>query len=172
MPGHNTSYKRAALLDYDEKLESMLDAETVLHWDMRAKGHRLYHETTAQVAHTNFALWSSWLPLHFWHGQLFAGLRSRQMPWWKRAVYIGGSPLIPLVRTFRIVRDVWQRRSGRLLRRLIYCFPAMVLGLMLDACGQLIGYASGTGNALQRAGRYEFHRDRHITEEDRQAIFV
>ncbi|HYP52918.1 MAG TPA: glycosyltransferase, partial [Pyrinomonadaceae bacterium] len=42
LPGHNGSYKRELLLAYGDRLEAMLDAESVLHWDLRARGHRLY----------------------------------------------------------------------------------------------------------------------------------
>ena len=42
LPGHNSSYKRDVLLGYGDRLESMMESETVLHWDLRAKGHRLY----------------------------------------------------------------------------------------------------------------------------------
>src|SRR5262245_42696463 len=38
LPGHNTSYKRAVLLEYGDQLDSLLQAETVLHWDLRNKG--------------------------------------------------------------------------------------------------------------------------------------
>jgi hypothetical protein len=59
LPGHNTSYKRAVLLEYGDQLDSMMQAETVLHWVLRSKGHRLFLESTANVAHVNFSLWSS-----------------------------------------------------------------------------------------------------------------
>ncbi len=47
LPGHNSSYKRAILLDYNRELEAMLETEFVLHRDLRAKGHRLYLEPAA-----------------------------------------------------------------------------------------------------------------------------
>src|SRR5207244_2412948 len=47
LPGHNTSYKRAVLLEYGNRLDSMMQAETVLHWNLRSKGHRLFMESTA-----------------------------------------------------------------------------------------------------------------------------
>lgn len=35
LPGHNGSYKRDVLLKYGDRLEAMLDAESVLYWDLR-----------------------------------------------------------------------------------------------------------------------------------------
>jgi len=42
LPGHNTSYKRELLLGYGADLDSMMEGETSLHWDLRSKGHKLY----------------------------------------------------------------------------------------------------------------------------------
>ena len=39
LPGHNSSYKKEILLAYGSELEPMLEAESVLHWDLRQKGH-------------------------------------------------------------------------------------------------------------------------------------
>jgi hypothetical protein len=172
LPGHNSSYKRDVLLGYGDKLDAMLEAETLLHWDLRSKGYRLFHATAARVAHTNFALWSSWLPLQFSNGRMFAGARARHMPAWKRLVYVCGSPLIPAVRLARIIRSVLERRSGELFCRLLWCLSAMTLGLVLDGCGQLVGYAAGEGFSLRHVAKYEFHRVRHITEHDRRTLFT
>ena len=38
LPGHNSSYKRAVLLEYGDALATLMEAETVLMWDLRAKG--------------------------------------------------------------------------------------------------------------------------------------
>ncbi len=57
LPGHNSSYKRDVLLQYGEELEARLAAEAVMHWDLRAKGHRLYLEPSARVHHLNLRGW-------------------------------------------------------------------------------------------------------------------
>ena len=54
LPGHNSSYKRAVLIEYGTALETLMEAETVLMWDLRGKGHRLLLEPAAHTAHTNF----------------------------------------------------------------------------------------------------------------------
>jgi predicted dehydrogenase len=172
LPGHNSSYRRDVLIDYGDRLEGMMEAETLLHWDLRARGYRLFHETSACVAHTNFSLWSSWLPLQFSNGRHFAACRARPMSRFQRSIYACGSPLIPAVRLSRMIRCVLQRRSGQLLGRLLTCLPAVTVGLILDACGQMMGYALGPGDSQDRLARYEFHRIRHITSRDRQTLFA
>ncbi len=164
LPGHNTSYKREVLLGYADQLDSMMEAETVLHWDLREKGHRLYMESTASVAHTNFSLWSSWIPAQFYNGRLFAGVRARQKsPSW-RLMFVLGFPLIPVVRLWRI----WAGLSSTALQiQFLGCLHALSIGLAIDGIGQMVGYALGTGNALEKVAKYEVDRFKHVREQDR-----
>ncbi len=167
LPGHNSSYKRNVLLSYGDRLEQMMVAETVLHWDLRSKGYHLYFEPAARVAHTNYSRWSSWVPIQYHNGRLFAASRNEEMTGWQRMIYIAGSPLIPLVRLARLVA---LQRSGRLFGRFTWCLPTLIVGLILDGLGQMVGYSMGYGDALKRVAEYEFHRIRHITERDRRVF--
>lgn len=167
LPGHNSSYKKAVLLEYGDQLESMMDAETVLHWDLHRKGHRLYLEADARIAHTNFSLWSSWVPLQFYNGRLFAGIRRGNMSLMMRIIYTLGSPLIPLVRLIKICRSM---PSIHLHSRFFCCLHAMVIGLSLDGMGQMFGYAFGGGKAFEEVSKFEFHRTRHISEKDQEFL--
>lgn len=166
LPGHNSSYKRDILLDYGERLGEMMDSETLLHWDLRRHGHRLYLEPAARVAHTNFSRWSSWLPAQFHNGRLFAGRRAAGMSKVRRLLYVAGAPLIPLVRLARTAR-----RCGAVLWRRWSCLPALVVGLVADGAGQMLGYARGAGDALRRVARLESRRVDHVVPGDR-ALFA
>jgi hypothetical protein len=168
LPGHNSSYKRDALLHYGERLGDMLEAETLLHWDLRQRGRRLLLEPSAVAAHTNFSLWRSWLPVQFYAGRLFGGSRAHGMPVWKRGVYIFGSPLIQLVRGARIARFALRSRQ---LARFCVTLPTLGLGLVLDGIGQFAGYVGGVGDAREKVARYEYRRLDHITEHDRRLLF-
>jgi hypothetical protein len=164
LPGHNSSYKRAILLDYDHELEAMLEAECVLHWDLRAKGHRLYLEAAAKTAHLNFAQIAPWIPYLVHAARVFAVARARQWSLLRRLLYVAGAPLIPLVRLWRIRAEI--RRPGRPSDLWPRVLPALVLGLTLDAVGQMIGYAAGAGNASRKLSHFEFHRDRYLVRRD------
>jgi hypothetical protein len=153
LPGHNSSYKRSALVDYGAELEIMLEAESVLHWDLRAKGHRLYLEPRAKISHMNFGVFSSWIPAQFHSSRLFASVRARRWPFSRRLLYGFAAPLIPLVRFRRVMG-----RSRNIELRVL---PALFLGLAVSALGEMIGYAFGTGNARQKLTGFEFHRVRH-----------
>ena len=58
-------------------LEEWLDAESNLHWDLRARGHQLYLEPAACTHHFNYSRVSAWLPATFFAARTFAARRTR-----------------------------------------------------------------------------------------------
>jgi hypothetical protein len=167
LPGHNGTYKRAILLQYGDQLEAMLDAESILHWDLRAKGHRLYLEPKARTFHQNFSALFPSLSLRFNGGRLFAASRARHWPLWQRLLYTGTGLLIPLVRFWRIIGELCRPGlPGYLLRRVL---PTLIVGLLSDGAGEMVGYAFGPGNAMARLSDMEFHRYRYLANSDRHA---
>ena len=159
LPGHNSSYKRAVLLDYGDRLDTLMEAETVLMWDLRAKGHKLLLDPAAASAHMNFGFWSSWLPVMFLNGRAFADTRASGWPLTKRLAFVAASPLIPVVRFTRTIAHA--RRLGRGASFLARVIPAMCVGLVADGIGQMAGYALGAGNAHARMAEFEWHRMNH-----------
>jgi predicted dehydrogenase len=159
LPGHNSSYKRAVLLEYGDRLDTLMEAETVLMWDLRAKGHRLLLDPTAQTAHMNFGYWSSWVPAMFLNGRAFADTRAAGWPLVKRLVFVAASPVIPLVRFARTFGHA--RRLGRGAGFLARVVPTLGIGLVADGIGQMAGYALGAGDAHARMAEYEWHRTNH-----------
>ncbi len=159
LPGHNSSYKRAALLEYGDRLDTLMEAETVLMWDLRANGHRLLLDPAAQAAHMNFGFWSSWIPVMFLNGRAFADTRSTGWSLPKRLAYVAASPLIPLVRLGRTLAHA--RRLGRGASFLTRLVPTMCVGLVADGIGQMAGYAFGAGNAHAKMAEFEWHRMKH-----------
>ena len=166
LPGHNGSYKRALLLEYGERLEAMLDAESVLHWDLRSRGRRLYLEPRARTFHQNFSAHAPSLALRFNGGRLFASARARGWPAWRRALYACASPLIPLVRCARIVGEL--SKPGRPRRLLPRVLPALFALLAFDGAGELVGYALGAGDSMRKLSDMEFHRGRYMAARDRR----
>jgi hypothetical protein len=167
LPGHNSSYKRAPLLEYGDHLREMMEAESVMQWDLVAKGHRLYHEPAARTFHLNYSLLSHSIALRFFGGRVFGGCRSRHWPAWRRLLYTLGAPLIPAVRLTRLVRSMRRSPEQRpLLPRIV---PTLALTLAVDGLGELVGYALGPGNANAILTRLEFHRPRHLNARDRAA---
>ncbi len=165
LPGHNSSYKREVLLAYGERLESLMDAETLLHWDLRARGQRLYLDSAVRARHMNFSRWRPWLGAQFHSGRLFGGLRAQSMAAYTRAVFVLGSPLIPALRLIRLLRS-----QGKAVRRRPACILPLIVGFTVDGVGQMLGYLLGPGNARARVSRYEFNRLSFVTAEDRARV--
>jgi hypothetical protein len=166
LPGHNSSYKRQILLDYGAMLEDVLEAESVLHWDLGAKGYQLYLEPAAKVSHINFERFSSWISAQFCSGRLFAVTRAKRWSFLRRLAYVGGTPLIPMVRLWRILRQRGQSENQHLL--LPSTLPALIFGLAANAAGEMTGLVLGAGNVKERMRDLEFHRSRHLIRRDRR----
>lgn len=166
LPGHNCSYKRELLLAYGERLEAMMDAESILHWDLRARGRRLYLEPQARTFHQNFTARAPSLTLRFNGGRLFASSRAMNWRASQRALFALASPLIPLVRCLRITRELLKPgRPRHLLPRLL---PALFIGLAFDGAGEMVGYAFGAGRSMAKLSDMEFHRERYMSARDRR----
>ena len=168
IPPHNSSYKRALLLDYGDRLEAMLEAETVLQWDLRARGHELYLEPAAATCHFNISLPSATIPLRLAVGRMFGAARARDWPLAKRAAYAVASPVIPLVRFARLVPIA--RRCGKGRRIFPSVLPPLLVGLVLDGLGELLGYTLGGGESVARVTGFEYDRDLFMQPSERSAL--
>jgi glycosyltransferase involved in cell wall biosynthesis len=160
LPGHNSSYKRELLLEYGERLEAMLEAETIMHADLRDRGHRLYQEPSARAAHVNVTRTAAWIGERFQTGRRFGSARSHAWPPWRRAVYAAGSPMIPVVRLRRLRRDLARTGTGRELRG--YGYVLLGFALAVSAAGELVGYATGSGDSMFALSRIELHKQRYL----------
>jgi hypothetical protein len=167
LPGHNSSYKRDVLVAYEPDLEAWLEAESTLHWDLRARGHGLYLEPAAKTHHFNYSRASAWLPATFLSGRTFAARRVHGAGIARRLAFALGSPLIPFLRLRRCIRD-FRRSEPR--PALVRVLPALVVALVVSAAGEMIGYLLGSGDAPERVSAYEFHRDEQVNARDRAAM--
>ncbi|MGQ0633376.1 MAG: glycosyltransferase [Planctomycetaceae bacterium] len=159
IPGHNSGYKRLALLNYGDALPDRLEAESPMQWDLRAKGHRFYLDPAARTLHLNYERLGPSCGLRFQGGRLFASNRARDWSFGRRAFYTLAAPLIPLVRLTRALRQAWAIQSRPGLLRIL---PALALLLTLDGLGEMVGYAAGSGDSMQTLSDREFHRERFL----------
>ena len=99
---------------------------------------------------------------------MFAAARARDWPVPRRLLYTAAAPLIPLVRFWRILQLL--RHCGREHHLLPRILPVLFIALVLDGLGEALGYALGGGDAVRNSSEYEFHRDRNLTAQDREAF--
>lgn len=79
-----------------------------------------------------------WLRMEFNSGRAYARERARNWRWIRRLLFIGGTPLIPLVRSIRILKQLIQSGTSQDLN-FRNIFPACV-GLIVSALGEMAGY--------------------------------
>lgn len=157
LPGHNSSYKTSVLLELGDELQELIEAETALQWRLREGGSRLYQESAARVAHTNFDRWSTWIPVSFNAGRVFAATRSRSWSRARRLAFAAASPLVPLVRMWRHVRQ--GVAAGLPVSLIARVTPVLAAGLIVDAAGQAVGCVAGAGHARASLVEWDFHRN-------------
>jgi hypothetical protein len=167
LPGHNSSYRRAALAPYEPDLETWLVAESVLHWELRRNGWRLILEPRARTHHFSFSRPASWLRATFLQSRAFAGKRTRDAGLLRRLFWVAASPLIPAVRLRRCVRDTRRSPAGPSLAGVL---PALAASVAVSALGEAVGYALGAGDAPRRIAQYEYRRYLHVNARDRGAM--
>jgi hypothetical protein len=147
--GHNSAYKREDLVAYGSRLDTLLLSDEVLNDDLRARGRTFFLEPGARTRHLNVSRRRPWLTERFAAGRVFAAERSKDWPSWKRLVYAGGSPLIPVIRLRRVLRDVRRLNTPRR-GFLAWVLPPLAVGLTASAVGEFCGYASGAGERDRR----------------------
>jgi hypothetical protein len=164
IPGHNSCYKRDVLLSCGDRLDSLMEAESILQWTLQRSGHRFTIEPGAHTRHENFSRFVPSLRLRFHSGRLFAA--SRAMSWTAAQclLYALASPLIPFVRLSRAHRD--RSRVGGAANKRGLLMVTFVL-LVTDAVGEFFGYVTGAGDASEQTAELEFHRERFLTDSDR-----
>lgn len=168
LPGHNSSYDRAALLALGDALPELLEAESVAQDALRARGGRLYLEPAAVTHHWGFSRWPASLRLRFLSGRHFAGHRCQRWPMGRRLLYIAGAPLIPVVRLRRILPLTRAPQLAHLPRWRV--IPALLSLLVLDGLGELTGYIAGPGSSTRALAAIEFERWRFMNAADRTAF--
>lgn len=168
VPGNNSSYKREVLLAYGERLPAMLDAETLLHWDLGARGHSIYLEPRARTLHLNITRRVDFRKVHREYGRMFAAQRSGAWPSWRRGLYALGSPLIPVIRLPRCCADI--ARGTGVPRGRPGFWGHVLLALADSAWGEMQGYAAGFGKSREAIFEQEFHRSRYLDALDTELL--
>jgi hypothetical protein len=168
--GHNVSFSRAALDQFGENLIAKMRREGGLMTDLRANGAKFFLTETGRIAHVNPSSLASTTALRFDSGRLYGAARAEKEQWSpvKRAAYIAGGPLIPFIRLVRLRRDYFgENQRGEERQR---AYVGMIYCLVMDALGQMTGYALGPGKAGDRLATFELGRHQHLTAKDRQRL--
>lgn len=146
-PAHNAAFRRSVLLEFGERLEHVLTFGDELYLTLRARGHKSYFEPAAGIQHVNLNRFRPFVRERYLAGALIGGARSTRWSFLRRMVYVVGSPLIPFVTLSRIRKGVRDTARSQSLPR--GTFPAIVLGAIVKAAGEMRGYLLGAPESAE-----------------------
>jgi hypothetical protein len=148
----------------------MLQAPTVMHWDMLAKGRQLYLEPAAKVSHVNITRPLCFHLDHFYGARVFASARASDWPWPRRLLYAAAAPMFMI----RKAREWHQNitRVGLKSELLPKAWPVLLLSAAAVALGEALGYIFGIGRAEQRIFGYDANRSQYVASRDREVFHV
>lgn len=166
---HNSSFKRDILLSYGPRLSELLTRSGGLLERLRADGHRLLFEPRARIHHVNPSTLMATLHIRVKAGQLYAATRASSESWSapKRMLYALGSPMLPAIRLATTGVVLFGGRRGTAALQLV---PHLLAGLVLDAAGQMMGYAFGPGNTADDLAHFELVRFIHLNALDQRTL--
>lgn len=150
-PLFNVSYRKPFLMGLGDRLPHLLTEGEQMATELRAGGQRICFEPAAGIDHANISFLSSLLRQRFLAGRVIAGGRSASWTRPRRLAYALGSPLIPIVLLGRYRSGIW--RTIRRRRPPASTLPVLVLGSIVEAAGEMLGYACGVGSPAR--ARYD-----------------
>ena len=163
LPWHNSAYRRDVLLAFGDRLDFLLQADSLLQAALVEQGHRLAMSAEAVTEHCNYSLLRPhWVAL-FVGNRLYGATRAMREDWpaLRRLVYAAAWPAIVALRTGRAVRTGFGLRGQRL--RYHTLLPLLLAGAIVAAGGEAWGYLFGLGAATLRIRSYcELNRAMHV----------
>jgi GT2 family glycosyltransferase len=159
--GHNSSYKREALLALGSDLDRLLACDLVLMTRLRRNGHALYIDPRIRIAHANEATVRSTCRGYFLHHRTYGPLRAKEgrWPWWRRLGYVAAAPAIPVYFVVKFRRFLRVHRA-ELVPALDRGLLPVLVSQLAAACGQAVGLVAGPGRAEAAFTVYELTEPR------------
>jgi len=136
--GGNLSYKRRALEGCRDQLAAGV-WEVFIHQRWLAEGKRLGQSPATVVFHNGMSAAAA-LRMRLRYGRSYAADRCREISATRRVAYALGSPLLPLVLTWRLARTAYERRLFTAFAR---SFPWSLAFNISWSCGEFAGYVCG-----------------------------
>jgi hypothetical protein len=168
LPANHSCYKRDLLLEYGPRLERLLQAESLLHWDLTDRGYKIHQEPAARVRHLNHSCLRPLIHEYFLASRVFAAGRAQDWGRLKKSLFALGSPMLPFIRLRRILQDT--KRAKLPARIFLRALRPLMLNLCAGAAGEMLGYALDSGTAKAQLFKFESTRHLKIKSADLQAV--
>ncbi len=144
LTGNNVGYKRSSL---EEIATIFRDGffEDEVHREFRKRGHDLFMQPDAIVHFNRTHRLAAALRECYHHGRSFAGRRVFGVSGWRRAGWVLGSAILPVLLPLRIIMTVLRKK--RHVRELLTCLPYLLALMSIWSLGEFMGYAFGEGES-------------------------
>lgn len=143
--GNNVSYERAVV----ERIPEIVKKdfwEYFLQAEMRKSNVKFLSVPSITISHKKEFGFFYFLSQRFHYSRSFAAMRRRNLTVLQQIIYLIYTPLAPFHLTWRIVRNVWQKKRHR--KELLLAFPFLWVFMCSYAAGELAGQLFGSGNSL------------------------
>jgi glycosyltransferase involved in cell wall biosynthesis len=143
----NIAYRRDILISHRDLLDDGYWPMT-MHPTLIAKEIKLLSLPDMIVYHRGPFNFGYYLHQRYLFSRAFAGVRAEKQSAVRRAAYLAGAPLIPIVLLGRIAGRVIQKRCR--IGKFVATLPLMIPALIVFVAGEWVGYLLGPGNALSK----------------------
>lgn len=153
-PLFNVSYRKSFLLGFGESLDRVLLIREDIRQRVAAANGKMFFEPAAKIGHVNITRARDWIPQRVVAGRTIGSVRSASWATGRRVAYALAFPLIPMVLMRKhwrgIARTIRQHRVPRAV------LPVLLLGMLFQAWGEMLGYLlGGSPDASRRYDEYE-----------------
>lgn len=159
LPGHNSAYRREALLSFGDELPDLLSCEMLLEQRLRTRGLKLLVDPAAGFVHLNIVSAHDLYQVCYLRDRVFSAMRARLSGWGlgRRLAQLAAAPVMPVIRLAKAVRHLRQVDPARLavLRRYAVVF---LISQLYAGVGLGMGAVFGAGDADRRFTQYELDR--------------
>ncbi len=161
IPGHNSSYRRSALMEFDAQLEYYLQSENLVQAEMARRGKRQYLTNEFTLAHAQFLSSFRYYWADFWYGWGYADTRQKTRSWGygRRIFYAAIIPVKIFIRwavLLKTPRDPSFFPKGVVARHAF----GITMGYLTGVLGEMGGYLFGTWKSQLKSTKYEIGYDR------------
>jgi hypothetical protein len=147
LTGNNVAYRGEVLARY-RGLTDTGRWENVLHDRMKADGIELICRPDISVGHKKHYTFGEYFSQRYLYARSYAGLRVIGVPSARRTLFVLASLGLPPLLLWRIFSRVASK--GQDVGLLLRCTPLIAVFVTAWAWGELVGYAAGPGDALQK----------------------
>ena len=143
--GNNVSYRREAIEQIDESTKKDF-WEYFLQAELRKKNVKFLSAPAITINHKKEFGFFYFLSQRFHYSRSFAAMRNRKSNALQKFIYLAYTPLSPFHLTWRIVKNVLQKKRHR--KKLLLSLPLLAMFMCSYAAGELAGQLFGSGKSL------------------------